>query len=329
MLDMRRREFIAAVAGASLALPLAARAQQRSKLPTIGFLGTSTPAVWSPWVTPFVQRLHELGWIENRTVLIEYRWAQSRPERFPEIAAEFARLKVDIIVTAGIVSVSAAKQATSTIPVVFALMNDPISSGLVASLARPGRNVTGLSTQLTDLPGKRVGLLRELVPGLRRLAVLANVGFPDAVQEMREFQAAAKTLDLELAVLEIRHAEDIAPSLTSLNSRADVLYVCPDPLVFTYRMRISSLALNARLPMMSAYREFAEAGGVMSYGPNVPDLFRRAADFADRILRGAKPADIPVEQPTKFDLVINVTTTKALALTVPDKLLALADEVIE
>jgi len=326
---MQRREAITLLGGAAVAWPLAARAQQRARLPTIGFLGTSTPAVWSPWVAPFVQRLHELGWIENRTIAIEYRWAQSRPERFTEIAADFARSKVDIIVTAGIVSVSAAKQATSTIPIVFALMNDPISSGLVTSLRRPGGNVTGLSTQLTDLPGKRVGLLRELVPGLRRLAIIANVGFPDAVQEMREFQTTAKKLDLELAVLEIRQAEDIAPVLTNLNNRADVLYVCPDPLVFTHRMRISSLALNARLPMMSAYREFAEAGGVVSYGPNVPDLFRRAADFVDRILRGAKPADIPVEQPTKFDFVINLATTRALALTVPDKLLALADEVIE
>src|SRR5262245_35455598 len=199
---MQRREAITLLGGAAVAWPLAARAQQRARLPTIGFLGTSTPAVWSPWVAPFVQRLHELGWIENRTIAIEYRWAQSRPERFTEIAADFARSKVDIIVTAGIVSVSAAKQATSTIPIVFALMNDPISSGLVTSLRRPGGNVTGLSTQLTDLPGKRVGLLRELVPGLRRLAIIANVGFPDAVQEMREFQAAAKTLALGLVVLE-------------------------------------------------------------------------------------------------------------------------------
>jgi ABC-type uncharacterized transport system substrate-binding protein len=232
-------------------------------------------------------------------------------------------------VTAGIVSITAAKQATSVIPIVFALVNDPVSSGLIVSLARPGGNVTGLSTQLTDLPGKRIEVLRELVPGLRRLAVMANVGFPDAVQEMREFQATAKTLSLELAVLEIRQAEEITPSLEDIKSRADALYVCPDPLVLTHRIRINSLALGARLPTMSGYREFAEAGGLMSYGPNVPDLFRRAADFADRILHGATPADIPVEQPIKFDLVINVTTAKALGLAVPDKLLALTDEVIE
>jgi putative ABC transport system substrate-binding protein len=325
---MRRRQFITLISGAAT-WPLAAGAQQPAKLPTVGFLGTSTPVAWSQWVAAFRERLRELGWIEGRTITIEYRWAQSRPERFSEIAVEFARLKVDVIVTAGIVSITAAKQATSVIPIVFALVNDPVSSGLIASLARPGGNVTGLSTQLTDLPGKRIEVLRELVPGLRRLAVLANVGFPDAVQEMREFQATAKTLSLELAVLEIRQAEEITPSLEDIKSRADALYVCPDPLVLTHRIRINSLALGARLPTMSGYREFAEAGGLMSYGPNVPDLFRRAADFANRILRGATPADIPVEQPIKFDLVINVTTAKALGLAVPDKLLALADEVIE
>jgi ABC-type uncharacterized transport system substrate-binding protein len=327
---MKRREFITLLGGAAAAgWPLAGRAQQRATLPTIGFLGTSTPAAWSQWVAPFIQRLHELGWIEGRTVAIEYRWAQSRPERFSEIADEFARLRIDLIVTAGVVSVTAVKRVTSTIPIVFALMNDPVGSGVVASLGRPGGNVTGLSSQLTDLPGKRVEMLRELVPGLSRIALMANVGFPDAVQEMQEFEVTAKKLGLDLSRLEIRRAEDIAPALADIENRAGSLYVCPDPLVLAQRIRIISLALNARVPTMSGYREFAEAGGLLSYGPNVPDLFRRAADFADRILRGAKPADLPVEQPTKFDLVINLTTAKALGLTVPDKLLALADEVIE
>ena len=283
----------------------------------------------SQWTAAFVQRLRELGWIEGRTVAIEYRWAEGRSERFAEIAAEFVRLKVDVIVTTWNRAVLAAKQATSVIPIVFALAGDPVGSGLVASLARPGGNVTGLSVQQTDLAGKRLELLREVVPGLRRLAIMANVGYPDAVLEMGEVQAAARTLGLEVVTLEIRRAEDIAPAFEALKGRADALYVCTDALVNTNRIRINTLALGARLPTMHGIREYVEAGGLMSYGANFPDLFRRAADYVDKILRGAKPADIPVEQPTKFDLVINLTTAKALGLDVPPTLLARADEVIE
>ena len=283
----------------------------------------------SQWVAAFVQRLRELGWIEGRTVAIEYRWAEGRSERFAEIAAEFVRLKVDVIVTAGTAAVVAAKQATSVIPIVFAAAGDPVGTGLVASLARPGGNVTGLSIQATDLAGKRLELLREVVPGLRRLAIMANVGNPAAVLEMGEVQAAARTLGLEVVTLEIRRAEDIAPAFEALKGRADALYVVGDPLVNTNRVRINTLALAARLPTMYGSREYVEAGGLMSYGANFPDLFRRAADYVDKILRGAKPADIPVEQPTKFDLVINLTTAKALGLDVPPTLLARADEVIE
>ena len=323
----RRREVITLLGGAA-AWPLAARAQQAAKLRTIGFLGTTTPTVWASWTAAFVRRLGELGWIEGRSVAIEYRWAESRVERFTEIAAEFARLNVDVIVTAGL-GVAAAKQATSVVPIVFALSNDPVGSGLVASLARPGGNVTGLSTLQTDIVGKRLELLREVVPGLRRWAIMANAGFPDAVQEVGEVQATARTLGLELAMLEIRRAEDIAPAFEGLKSRADALYVCPDPLVFSNRLRINTLALGARLPTMHGVREFVEAAGLMSYGPSYPDLFRRAADYVDKILRGAKPADLPVEQPTKFDLIVNLITAKALSLTVPPMLLARADEVIE
>ena len=276
-----------------------------------------------------MQRLRELGWIEGRTVAIEYRWAEGRSERFAEIAAEFVRLKVDVIVTAGTAAVVAAKQATSVIPIVFAAAGDPVGTGLVASLARPGGNVTGLSNQSADLAGKRLELLREVVPGLRRLAIMANVGNPIGVLEMGEVQAAARTLGLEVVTLEIRRAEDIAPAFEALKGRADALYVVTDPLVNTNRIRINTLALGARLPTMHGIREYVEAGGLMSYGPNFPDLFRRAADYVDKILRGAKPADIPVEQPTKFDLVINLTTAKALGLDVPPTLLARADEVIE
>ena len=325
---MRRREFITLLSGAA-AWPLSARAQQAARRPTIGYMGVNTPVVESQRTAAFVQRLRELGWIEGRNVAVEYRWAEGRNERFAEIAAELVQLKVEVIVTAGTAAVVAAKQATSVIPIIFALGGDPVGTGLVASLARPGGNVTGLTQQSTDLAGKRVELLREVVPGLGRLATMANIGNPLAVLEMREVHAAARTLGLEVATSEIRRAEDIAPAFDALKGRADALYVVADPLVTSNRIRINTLALGARLPTMHGQNDNVEAGGLMSYGANFPDLYRRAADYVDKILRGAKPADIPVEQPTKFDLVINLTTAKALGLTVPDKLLALADEVIE
>jgi putative tryptophan/tyrosine transport system substrate-binding protein len=321
----RRRDFITLLGGAA-AWPLAARAEQ--KLPTIGYLGTAAAAAWAPWTAAFVQRLHELGWTDGRTVAIQYRWAEGRAERWAEITAEFVRLKVDVIVTAGNAAV-AAKQASSAVPIVFALVDDPVGLGLIASLARPGGNVTGLSIQNPDLAGKRVELLREVVPGLRRLAIMANVELPSAASEMREFQTAARTLGLDAATFPIRRAEDIAPAFEALKGSADALYVVGDALVITHRVRINTLALIARLPTIYAVREYVDAGGLMSYGPNFPDLFRRAADYVDKILRGAKPGEIPVEQPTKFDLVINLTTAKALGLTIPESFLLRADEVIE
>jgi len=276
-----------------------------------------------------VQRLRDLGHIEGRTIKIEYRWAEGREERFAEIAAEFVRLKVDIIVTAGTPAVVAAKQATTVIPIVFAGAGDPVGAGLVASLARPGGNVTGLSTLTPDLAAKRLEILREVVPGLRRLAILTNLGNRLAVLEMREVQAAASTFRLDVVALEIQRGEDIAPIFEPLKGRADALYVCLDPLLLTNRIRINTLALTARLPMMTATRDAVEVGGLVSYGPNFPESWRRAGDYVDKILRGAKPADIPVEQPTKFDLAINLTTAKALGLDVPATLLARAAEVIE
>jgi len=326
---MRRRELIMLLGGAAAGWPLKAWAQQTGKLPTIGFLGQSTPSAMSQWVAAFVQRLRELGWIEGRTVAIEYRWAEGRDERYAQIAAEFVRLKVDIIVTSGTPQVLAVKQATSVIPIIFAAAGDPVAGGLVASLARPGGNVTGLSSQTADLAAKRLEILREVVPGLHHLAILTNAGNRLAVLEMREVEAAADTLRLEAATLEIRRGEDIAPALEALKGRADALYVCIDALLLTNRIRINTLALTTRLPMMTATRESVELGGLISYGPNFPELFRRAGDYVDKILRGAKPADIPVEQPTKFDLAINVTTARALSLAVPPTLLARADEVIE
>ena len=324
---MRRRKFIAGLASAT-AWPLAARAQQLAKLPTIGFFGSTTRSSWSLWVPAFVQRLRELGWIEGRTVAIEYRWAEGRPERFTEVAAEFVRLNVDVIVTAGAEPVVALKQATAVIPIVFAAAADPVGSGLIGSLRRPGGNVTGLSVQATDLAGKRLELLREVVAGLRRLAILANVSSRGAASEIREVQALADKLGLDTAVLEIRRAEDIAPAFVALTG-AQALYVCGDPLVSASRVRIITFALAARLPTISDHRGYVEAGGLMCYGPNFTDLFQRTAELVDKILRGAKPADIPVEQPTKFELVVNLTTAKALGLTISESFLLRADEVIE
>ena len=324
---MKRRAFITLAAGTA-AWPFAARGQQHAKLPTIGLLGAATPATWGLFIAAFVRRLLELGWIEGRTITIEYRWAEGRDERFAEIAAEFVRLKVDVIVTAG-AAVVAAKQATSLIPIVFAVASDPVGAGLVASLVRPGGNVTGLSTQLSDLAGKRLELLREIVPSLRQLAILSNASYPATVLEMAEVQAMARTIGLEVTTLEIRRAEDIAHAFQTLKGHAKALYVCSDPLTTAHRVRINTLALAARLPMMYGVREHVEAGGLISYGPNFPDLWRHAGDLVDKILRGAKPCEIPVEQPTKFDLVINLTTAIALGLDVPPTLLARADEVIE
>ena len=324
---MNRREFITLLGGAA-AWPLAARAQQASKLPTIGFLGASTASAWSCWSAAFVQRLRELGWIDGRTVAIEYRWAEGRSERYAEIAAEFVRLKVDVILTVG-GAVVAAQQATSVIPIVFAIAIDPVETGLVASLGRPGGNVTGLSMQATDLAGKRLELLREVLPGLHRLAILANVGYPASVVEIGKVQAAARKLAYEVDILEIRRTEDIAPAFGTLRSAAQALYVCGDALTTANSTRINTLAMSARLPTIYPDRLFLEAGGFMAYGANNSDLFRRAADYVDKILRGAKPAELPVEQPTKFDLAINLNTAKALGLEVPPTLLARADEVIE
>jgi ABC-type uncharacterized transport system substrate-binding protein len=304
------------------------RAQQPGRLPVIGFLGTPTAPAWSRFVAAFEHRLRELGWIGGRTVAIEYRWGEGRPERFAEVAAEFVRLKVDVIVTGGS-AVSALKQATSVIPIVFAIANDPVAGGLVASLARPGGNVTGLSNQQSDLAGKRLDLLREALPGLRRLAIMANVGYVESALEMREVEAVASNLGMEVAKLEIQRTEDIAPAFEALKGRAEALYLVIDGLMIANRTRIFNFALAMRLPTIVNIREHAEAGAVMWYGPNFPQLFRRTADYVDKILRGAKPADIPVEQPTKFDFGVNLVAAKAIGTELPATLLARADEIIE
>jgi len=323
---VKRRELIALLAGAA-AWSTAARAQQ-PKRPTIGFLGTTVPSSMSQWTAALEQRLRELGWVEGRTVSIAYRWAESRPERYVEIAAEFVRLNVDVIVTT-VPGAPAAKQATSVIPIVFVLASDPVGTGLVASLARPGGNVTGLSTQATDLASKRVELVREVVPNLRMVAILGNINNPEIVLEMRQVEGAAQKLGLQVARLPVRHAEDLAPALESVKGRAQALYVCTDAVTNLNRLSINTWALGARLPTMHDVRNLVEAEGLMSYGPNWSDQFRRAADLVDKILRGAKPGDLPVEQADKFELIINLKTAKALGLTIPESFLLRADEVIE
>ena len=323
---MRRREFAIFFAGA-LAWPIAAHAQP-AKLPTIGFLGAGTQLAWTRWTAAFVQRLHELGWIEGRTVAIEYRWADGRTERFREIAAEFARLKVDVIVTVGS-AVNAAKEATSTIPIVFAIAVDPIGSGMVDSLARPGGNVTGVSIQSAELAGKRIELLRQILPGLRRMAVIADVNYPASVLEVAEVREVARKSGFEVRLLAVRRAEDIGSAFGGLGNETQALYVCPSALFNANIARINTLALGARLPTINSLREYVEPGGFMSYGANSTDQFRRAGETVDKILKGTKPADIPVEQPTAFELVINLTTAKALGLKIPDAFLLRVDAVIE
>jgi putative tryptophan/tyrosine transport system substrate-binding protein len=324
---MRRRELIGLLGGAAASWPLAVRAQQTGKLPTIGFLGADA-AAFSPWTAAFVAHLRELGWIEGRTIAIEYRWSQGRTERYAEIAAEFVRLKVDVIVTVGS-AVPLVRQATTVIPIVFAVGIDPVGSGLVASLAQPGGNVTGLSIQANELAGKRLELARELVPRLHRLAIMFNVGNAQPVLEMGETQAAARMLGLEVVPLVIQRAEDIAGALQTLKARADALYVAVDQLMVANRTSILTSALGARLPTIFSTRDFVTAGALMSYGPSYTERFRHAADYVDKILRGAKPGDLPVDQPTKFELVINLKTAKALGLTIPQSLRVRADEIIE
>jgi len=286
---MNKREFITLLGGAA-AWPLAARAQQPRKTPTVGLLGATTPATAGQWIAAFAQRLHELGWTEGRTVAMEYRFAEGRNERMAEIVAEFVRARADVIVAQGTQAALTAKNATAAIPIVFVLPGDPVGSGLVASLARPGGNVTGLSSQTADLSGKRLDLMREIVPELRRLAMMGNAGNPANVSDMHEFQTAARASGLDATTFEIRRTEDITAAFAAFKGKVDALYVAPDALLNTHRMRINTLALAARLPTMYGARENVEAAGLISYGPSFTDLFRRAGDYVDRILRGTRPA---------------------------------------
>jgi putative ABC transport system substrate-binding protein len=324
---MKRRDFLTLFSGA-MAWPLPGWAQA-SKRPTIGFLGANTALAQQQWTAAFVQGLNELGWVEGRTIAIEYRWAEGRLDRSAELIADLVRLNVDVIVTHGSTNIIRAKQATSTIPIVFAIAGDAVANQLVASLSQPGGNVTGLSMQQPELVSKRLALIREIVPGFRRLAILIELANPNFALELAELRTVARALALELEPVNIGPADNIAAAIEALKGRADVLYVPTAPFFHTARAAIAAAALAARVPTIHSASESAIAGGLIAYGPSFGDLFRRSAGYVDKILRGAKPANLPVEQPIKFDLVINLKTATALGLTVPPTLLALADEVIE
>jgi putative ABC transport system substrate-binding protein len=321
---VNRREFSIAALAVSLAPP--AFAQDRK---TIGFLGPTAASAVTKRIAAFERRLGERGWTIGQTVDVDYRWADGRTDQFDPLAAELAKRKVAVIATWGTATALAAKRATSSIPIVFTIVGDPVGSGLVASLAHPGGNVTGTSTQHQETVGKRIQLLHELLPAMRRLAVLSNVGNPADVEESRQIQDAAKAFGITVDELDVRRGEDIAPAISPQGGKADALYVVSDALFADNRKSINELALKAHLPTMHGFREMAEAGGLVSYGPDYLDLFRRAADQVDQILRGVKPSDIPVEQPTKFELVLNQKTARALGIAVSATVLATADEVIE
>ncbi len=298
-----------------------------AKQPTIGFLGATTHTIWSAFVAAFEHRLRELGWINGSNILIDYRWAEGRQERYVRIAKDFVREKVDVIVTSGTAPTVAARNATTTIPIVFAAAGDPVGTKLVASLARPGRNITGLSNGQTDLARARVDLLRAVVPDLKRLAILGNRGSHNVRLEMDQVQKRARRLKIETITCDTRKAAEIAPAIRRLKGKADALYVCTDPLITNHRISINSVAANARLPAIHAFRDYVEAGGLISYGPDFRELFSDAADLVDKILHGTKPADIPVKLEKKCELVVNLTTAHVLGLTMPKRIRGRAETI--
>jgi putative ABC transport system substrate-binding protein len=330
MFDMRRRAFITLLGGAA-AWPLAARAQQGAKVARVGFLGTSSPSLERHLVDAFRLRLRQLGQVEGETIAIEYRWAEGRDDRLPELAADLVRSKPDVIVTTGTPGTLAAKRATATIPIVFASSGNPINAGLVASFARPGGNVTGFTISGPEMEGKRVQLLKDAVPALSRVAVLWNAANPGLLDFYQLTRAAAAALGLTLQpVVEVRRTDDFNAAFSAIAAATpDAMIVLADRFLLAHRKEIVDFAAAQRLPAIYAYRGYVEAGGLMSYAPSDLDQFRRTAGYVDNILRGAKPADLPVQEPTQFDLVINLKTAKALGLSVPASLLATADEVIE
>ena len=325
---MHRGALVVALVLSSIAAPLAVDAQRPEKLYRIGMLERTSTAINAANLEGFRQGLRELGYVEGKSFVIEYRSADGRDERFPSLAAELVRLKVDLILTRGTSAALAAKNATGTIPVVITGVGDPVGQGVVASLARPGANLTGLSTLVTEIYAKRVGLLKELVPGAVRLAALINMSNPASPPQWKEVEKATRSLGLQAQLLDVRKPEDLGPAFDdAIRRRADALVVGLETLTQANQRVIVDLAAKHRLPAIYASMEFA--GGLVVYGVNYPDQYRRAASFADRIFKGAKPADLPVEQPTKFELVINTKTAKTLGLTIPPSLLLRADQVIQ
>ncbi|WJR81191.1 ABC transporter substrate-binding protein [Bradyrhizobium sp. NP1] len=325
---MRRREFILSVGSVAVVLTSAAHSQQSEKLPIVGFLVAGTQASHGAWVAAFAQRLSELGWTDGRNIKIEYRWAAGDVRQTTEFAAELVHQKVDVIVTSAY-GVVAAKQATSTIPIVFAAYGDAVANGIVGSLARPGGNVTGLSIQPSELSSKRLELLREIIPNVGRVAALVNTNYSGVTQEMIGIRTASAKLNLEASILEVQTADGIEAAMAAVSGQTDALYVWSEPLTNANKSKIIKAATAAKIPTIFGFREFVDAGGLISYGPNFIDLFRRAAEFTDKILRGATPADMPIQQPVKFDLIINLKAAKALGLSISETILTRADEVIE
>jgi putative ABC transport system substrate-binding protein len=327
---MNRRAFIALLGGTAFAWPLAARAQQANKIPHIGLLSPFSPSDAALWNQAFLRGLHDLGWVDGKSIIIEYRYAEGQNDRLPGLVADLIRLKVDIVVTAVTNDTLVAKNATREIPIVMAAAGDPVATGIVESLARPGGNITGLSQMNPDLTGKRLALLKEIAPNVSSVAVLLNPDDPISALGLNEIQLPARQLGVEVHALEVRSTADLDTALRdAAMAHVGALAIMPNPVFVTNLKRIAGFALQNKLPSMFHLREFADDGGLVSYGVDRSDLYRRAATFVDKILKGAKPADLPIEQPTKFDLAINLKTARALGLTVPQSLLATADEVIE
>jgi putative ABC transport system substrate-binding protein len=327
---MRLRIFLALLAGTVAVSPMVAFAEDTHRLSRIGFLGNSTEALEANLVGPFREGLRDLGYTEGRNILIEYRWAEGNYDRLPSLIAELIALKVDVIVTAGTPAAQAVKRATKTIPLVMVAVGDPVGTGLVASLAQPAGNATGLTSIAPELEGKRLELLKEVFPKLSRVAVLWNPSNAYQIGSEKEVQAAAKVLRISVTSLPVRSREELVNAFAAISrQRTDAVVVLADRIFLHNRERIADFAITNRLPGMNAYRELVEAGGLMSFRPNYAVMHRQAATFVDKILKGAKPGDLPVEQPAKFELVINLKTAKALGITIPNSLLLRADEVIQ
>jgi putative ABC transport system substrate-binding protein len=327
---IRRRQFLATVGAGSMAITFGTRAQVQGRVRRIGYLASADPATTEDVRAAFREGLREHGYVEGQNIAIEYRWTEGALERLPILAAELVRLNVDLIFAWATAAAIAAKRATSTLPIVFVSVADPVASGLVASLSRPGANVTGVSNISRDLMDKMMELLVQVVPGISRVAAVRNAPNPSSPLLLQATETAARSLGLQLQAVDVRAPEDFETAFATVTAaHAMGVVVIPDPMYFSQRQRIADLALKNRLPTVFARRENAEAGGLVSYGPSLPDQFRHATSYVDKIFKGAKPADLPVEQPTKFELVINLKTAKALGITIPQALLLRADKVVQ